>query len=160
MIFVDDKVRGPSNSRSTGTKLAARFPTMPIHIWDTDAQMGQDPLPIVGRLRTYRLALDVPEGQAQDVWERAAKLNHQRYVADIGPEPDPPPTRLPWGELDEFYRESNRRQVRNALWMVEQIAEHTWNTWGDPPRPLSAHDMAGLPPLQSWSGWASITTPQ
>jgi hypothetical protein len=148
VIFVDDKVRGPSNSRSTGTRLAARFPTMSIHIWDTDAQMAQDPLPIVGRLRTYRLALDVPEGQAQDVWERAAKLIHQRYVADIGPEPDPPPTRLPWAELDEFYRESNRRQVRNALWMVEQIAEHTWNTWGDPPKPLSVHDMSGLTAFQ------------
>ncbi|MGA9613474.1 MAG: hypothetical protein WBS15_18425 [Mycobacterium sp.] len=148
VIFVDDKVRGPLNSRSTGTRLAARFPTMPIHIWDTDAQMAQDPLPVVGRLRTYRLALDVPEGQAQDVWERAAKLIHQRYVADIGPQPTPPPARLPWAELDDFYRESNRRQVRNTLWMVEQIAEHTWNTWGDPPKPLSVHDMAGLTALQ------------
>jgi hypothetical protein len=148
VIFVDDKVSGPSNARSTGTRLAARFPRMPIYIWDIDAQMAQDPLPIVGRLRTYRLALDVPEGQAQDVWERAAKLIHQRYVADIGPEPNPPPARLPWAELDEFYRESNRRQVRNALWMVEQIAEHTWNTWGSPPKPLSLHDMAGLTALQ------------
>jgi hypothetical protein len=148
VIFVDDKVSGPSNARSTGTRLAARFPTMPIYIWDIDAQMAEDPLPIVGRLRTYRLALDVPEGQAQDVWERAAKLIHQRYVADIGPEPNPPPARLPWAELDEFYRESNRRQVRNALWMVEQIAEHTWNTWGNPPKPLSLHDMAGLTALQ------------
>ena len=148
VIFVDDKVSGPSNTRSTGTRLAARFPTMPIYIWDIDAQMAEDPLPIVGRLRTYRLALDVPEGQAQDVWERAAKLIHQRYVAEIGPEPNPPPARLPWVELDEFYRESNRRQVRNALWMVERIAEHTWNTWGDPPKPLSLHDMAGLTALQ------------
>jgi hypothetical protein len=148
VIFVDDKAHGPSTARSTGTRLAARFSTMPIYIWDIEAQMTEDPLPIVGRLRTYRLALDVPEGQAQDVWERAAKLIHQRYVADIGPEPNPPPARLPWAELDEFYRESNRRQVRNALWMVEQIAEHTWNTWGDPPKPLSLHDMAGLTALQ------------
>ena len=138
VIFVDDKAHGPSTARSTGTRLAARFPTMPIYIWDNDAQMAEDPLPIVGRLRTYRLALDIPEGQAQDVWERAAKLIHQRYVAGIGPEPNPPPARLPWAELDEFYRESNRRQVRNALWMVEQIAEHTWNTWGNPPKPLGA----------------------
>jgi hypothetical protein len=121
---------------------------MPIYIWDNDAQMADDPLPIVGRLRTYRLALDIPEGQDQDVWERAAKLIHQRYVADIGPEPDPPPARLPWEKLDEFYRESNRRQVRNALWMVEQIAEHTWNTWGRPPKPLGVHDMTGLTALQ------------
>ena len=91
VIFVDDKAHGPSTARSIGTRLAARFPTMPIYIWDNDAQMAEDPLPIVGRLRTYRLALDIPEGQAQDVWERAAKLIHQRYIADIGPEPNPPP---------------------------------------------------------------------
>ena len=148
VIFVDDKASGQLNARSTGTRLAARFPTMPIYIWDSDAQMAQDPIPIVGRLRTYRLALDVPEGQAQDVWERAAELIHQRYVADLGPEPNPPPARLPWAELDEFYRGSNRRLVRNALWMVEQIAGHTWNTWGDPPKPLGVRDMAGLTALQ------------
>ncbi|MFZ3319068.1 hypothetical protein, partial [Mycobacterium sp.] len=148
VIFVDDRARGPSDARSTGTRLAARFSTMPIYVWDNDAQMGDDSSPIVGRLRTYRLALDVPEGQAQDVWERAAKLIHQRYVASLGPDPNPPPARLPWAELDEFYRESNRRQVRNALWMVEQIAEHTWNTWGKPPSPLAAHDMVGLTALQ------------
>jgi hypothetical protein len=148
VIFVDDKAHGSSTARSTGTRLAARFPTMPIYIWDNDAQMVEDPLPIIGRLKTYRLALDIPEGQAQDVWERAAKLIHERYVASIGPEPNPPPARLPWADLDEFYRESNRRQVRNALWMVEQIAEHTWNTWSDPPRPLGASDMLGLTALQ------------
>jgi hypothetical protein len=148
VIFVDDRARGPSDARSTGTRLAARFPTMPIYVWDNDAQMADDSSPIVGRLRTYRLALDVPEGQAQDVWERAAKLIHQHYVASMGPDPNPPPARVPWAELDEFYRESNRRQVRNALWMVEQIAEHTWNTWGKPPTPLGAHDMVGLTALQ------------
>jgi hypothetical protein len=147
-IFVDDRSRGQSDARSTGTRLAARFPTMPIYIWDNEAQTPDDPFSIVGRLRTYRLALDVPEGQAQDVWERAAKLIHQRYVASMGPDQNPPPSRLPWAELDEFYRDSNRRLVRNALWMVEQIAEHTWNTWGDPPTPLGANDMVGLTPLQ------------
>jgi hypothetical protein len=55
---------------------------------------------------------------------------------------------LPWQDLDPFYRESNRRLVRNALWMVEQIAEHTWNTWGNPPEPLSLQDMAGLTALE------------
>lgn len=148
VIFVDDKAHGPSTARSIGTRLAARYPAMPIYIWDNDARMAEDPMPIVGRLRTYRLALDIPEGQPQDVWERAAKLIHERYVASIAPEPNPPPARLPWNELDEFYRESNRRLVRNALWMVEQIAEHTWNTWGSPPAPLSLRDMAGLTPLQ------------
>jgi hypothetical protein len=148
VIFVDDKAHGPSTARSIGTRLAARFPTMPIYIWDNDAQMAEDPLPIVGRLKTYRLALDIPKGQAQDVWERAAKLIHERYVAGIEPEPSLSPARLPWADLDEFYRESNRRLVRNALWMVEQIAEHTWNTWGKPPAPLGLHDMVGLTALE------------
>jgi hypothetical protein len=148
VVFVDDEAHGPSNARSIGTRLAARYPTMPIYIWDNDAQMAEDPLPIVGRLRTYRLALDIPEGQAQDIWERAAELIHRRFVASIEPEPNPPPARLPWEDLDPFYRESNRRLVRNALWMVEQIAEHTWNTWGSPPQPLSLQDMAGLTALQ------------
>jgi hypothetical protein len=147
VIFVD-RADGPSTARSTGTRLAARYPTMPIYIWDNDAQMAEDPVPIVGRLRTYRLALDIPEGQAQDIWERAAKLIHQRYVAGLEPEPSPPPARLPWKDLDPFYRESNRRLVRNALWMVERIAEHTWNTWGSPPPPLSVQDMTGLTALQ------------
>ena len=147
VIFVDDTHK-PSGARSTGTRLAARYPTMPIYIWDNDAQMAEDQLPIVGRLRTYRLALDIPEGHAQDMWERAAKLIHQRYIAGIEPEPNPPPARLPWKDLDPFYRESNRRLVRNALWMVERIAEHTWNTWGSPPPPLSVQDMTGLTALQ------------
>jgi len=148
VIFVDDNVRGPSFARSAGTRLAARYPTMPIYIWDVDAQMAEDPLPIVGRLRTYRLALDVPEGQAQDVWERAAELIHERYVASLPKQSKPSPARLPWDQLDEFYRESNRRQVRNALWMVEGLAGHTWNTWGNPPKPLSVHDMANLNALE------------
>lgn len=148
VIFVDEKARGPSNARSTGTRLAARFPTMPIYIWDTDARVADDPLPIVGRLRTYRLALDIAEEEAHDVWERAAKLIHERYVASLPPDSPRSAASLPWAELDEFYRESNRRLVGNALWMVEQIAEHTWNTWGDPPKPLRAQDMVGLTPLQ------------
>ena len=55
---------------------------------------------------------------------------------------------VPWTELNEFYRGSNRRQVRNALWMVEQIAGHTWNTWGSPPAQLSGSEMAELAPLE------------
>ena len=32
--------------------------------------------------------------------------------------------------------------------MVEQIAGHTWNTWGSPPAQLSGRDMVGSPPLE------------
>jgi hypothetical protein len=147
VIFVDDQSRGPSGATSTGTRLAARIPTMPVYCWDSDARMADDPLAIVGGLRTYGLALDVPEGQAQDAWERAARLIHEHH-RHAGPAVTAFPARLPWAQLDEFWRGSNRRQVRNALWMVEQIAGHTWNTWGRPPTPLRVHDMVGLPPTE------------
>jgi hypothetical protein len=32
--------------------------------------------------------------------------------------------------------------------MVEQVAGHTWDTWGSAPAPLAKHDMADLPPLE------------
>ena len=147
-IFVDDPIGGSPGGPTTGTRLAARFPTMTVYSWDPDARMADDRLQIVGQLRTYRLRLDTPEGQAQDAWERAARLIHERYVAAIDPGTDRSAATLPWAQLDDFYRGSNRRQVRNALWMVEQIAGHTWNTWGSPSPLLSPGDMAGSPALE------------
>lgn len=147
-VFVDDWIRGPRGAATTGSRLAARFPTMPVYSWDPESRVSDKPVPIVGRLRTYRLMLEMPDGQAPDAWERAASLIHGRYLARLGPQPQPVPSRLPWNELDEFYRGSNRRQVRNALWMVEQIADHTWDTWGSAPAPLARGDMAELPPLE------------
>src|SRR5262249_20052609 len=55
---------------------------------------------------------------------------------------------LPWSELDEFYRESNRRQVRNALWMVESIGGHTWNVWDGSVDELPIINMRGHEPLE------------
>lgn len=147
-IFVDDPAHRVAGGLAPGTRLAARFPTMPVYSWDPGAQTADDRLPVVGQLRTYRPRLETPEGQAQDAWERAARLIHERYVATIGPGARQSPATLPWAQLDEFYRGSNRRQVRNALWMVEQIAVHTWNTWDSPPTPLVARDMAGRTPLE------------
>jgi hypothetical protein len=147
-IFVDDPAHRSSGGLAPGTRLAARFPAMPVYSWDPDALTADDRLQIVGRLRTYRPRVDTPEGQAQDAWERAARLIHERYVTTLSPGAIQSPAALPWAQLDEFYRGSNRRQVRNALWMVEQIAGHTWNTWDSPPTPLLARDMVGRTPLQ------------
>lgn len=122
VVFVD----GPWDP-TTATRLAARFPRVPIFAWDPKASIAAEAVPIVGQLRNYRLGMDLPRGQAQDNFERAAMLIHERYASET--DRDTPATK-PWHELDEFYRESNRRQVRNALWMVEQLAGHTWNTWG------------------------------
>ncbi|MEE3064081.1 MAG: RyR domain-containing protein [Actinomycetota bacterium] len=142
VIFVD------VHAGTTAARLAARFPDMPIYASDLNTSITDDSIQVVGRLQSYSLVLDTQEGQVQDAWERAARLIHERYVATIDPSWTRGPASVPWAELNEFYRGSNRRQVRNALWMVEQIAGHTWNTWGSPPQQLSGSEMAELTPLE------------
>jgi hypothetical protein len=137
-----------THAATTGTRLAARFPEMPVYTSDLNTDIADDSIQVVGLLQSYSLVLDTREGQVQDAWERAARLIHERYVATIDPEAPRSPAAMAWAELNEFYRGSNRRQVRNALWMVEQIAGHTWNTWGSPPAQLSGRDMADAPPLE------------
>ncbi len=132
---------------TTGTRLAARFPDMRVYTSDLNSSIADDSIQVVGMLQSYSLVLDTREGQVQDAWERAARLIHERYLSTIDPETPRSPAAMPWAQLNEFYRGSNRRQVRNALWMVEQIAGHTWNTWGSTPPQLSGRDMEGLPPL-------------
>ncbi len=142
VIFVDlSPTPGSGVDTTTGTRLASRFPAITIYVWDPGARASDDRPPVVGQLRTYRLAMDLPDGQAQDNWERAAMLTHERYAS--GTKRDTPAT-LPWAQLDDFYKESNRRQLRNVLWMVEDKAGHTWNTWGNPPDELSLSSLAGL----------------
>ncbi|OBI83404.1 RyR domain-containing protein [Mycobacterium asiaticum] len=140
-----------THTATTGTRLAARFPEMPVYTSDLNTSIDDDSIQVVGLLQSYSLVLDTREGQVQDAWERAARLIHERYVATIDPSWPRGPASVPWIELDEFYRGSNRRQVRNALWMVEQIAGHTWNTWGSPPEQLSGRDMADSAPLEQLS---------
>ncbi|MEE6175138.1 hypothetical protein [Mycobacterium sp. 050134] len=137
-----------AHSATTGTRLAARFPEMLVYVSDLNTNLADDSIQVVGMLQSYSLVLDTREGQVQDTWERAARLIHERYVSTIAAAAPRTPATQPWAKLGEFYRGSNRRQVRNALWMVEQIAGHTWNTWGSPPPQLSGHHMAGLPPLE------------
>ena len=141
VILVDSD---SSIDTTTGTRLAARFPEMPVYAWDPGAGASEDRVPIVGRLRTYRLALDVAEGQAHDAWERAAMLIHTNWVKDTAH--NTPATR-PWPQLDEFYRESNRRLVRNILWMAEDKGEHTWSSGGTPAE-ASAAELRGLAPTE------------
>lgn len=142
VIFVD------AHAATTAARLAARFPEMPIYASDLNTSVNDDSIQVVGRLQSYSLVLDTQEGQVQDAWERAARLIHERYVSTIDPSWTRGPASVPWADLNEFYRGSNRRQVRNALWMVEQIAGHTWNTWGSPPAQLSGSEMAELAPLE------------
>jgi len=137
-----------AHTATTATRLAARFPDMPVYATDLNTSIADDSIQVVGMLQSYSLVLDTREGQVQDSWERAARLIHERYVTTLDPAAPRSPAALPWAELNEFYRGSNRRQVCNALWMVEQIAGHTWNTWGSPPAQLSGRDMADSQPLE------------
>jgi hypothetical protein len=144
VIFVDSKGSADDDT-AIGTRLAARFPSTPVYAWDPQAQVTDARIPLIGRLRSFRLAMDLPAGQAQDAWERAAMLVHERYASEAGH--DSPATR-PWAELDEFYRGSNRRQVTNALRLVEEYGGHTWTRWGTGEDDLKTADLAGLAPLE------------
>ena len=125
VIFVDaDPLFGARIDPTLGTRLAMRFPDLVIFAWNPNAAGTGSARSSLGQLRTYGLTMDLPSGRAHDAWERAAMLIHERYRTAVG---GTSPARLPWAELDEFYRGSNRRQVRNALWIVEQIGGHTWN---------------------------------
>jgi hypothetical protein len=151
-VIVVENLGSATVDATLGTRLAARFPWLPILAWDPNARELRDVPAIVGQLQTFRLALDTPSGQAQDGWERAARLIHQHYVAHLDPPSanDAPVSEAikPWAELNEFYRESNRRQLRNALWMVEKVAGHTWDTFGGYPEPPTSTEDDDSGPLQ------------
>ena len=127
IIITEALINSADGDATLGTRLASRFPDVPIFMGNPVARALQDAVPIVGQLQTYRLAMDIPSSQAQDAWERAAMLIHERYASQTNRSS---PADAPWAQLDEFYRGSNRRQVRNALWMVEHIAGHTWDRFG------------------------------
>ena len=78
------------------TMLAARLPEIPIYAFSPDAPESLDVPAIIGRLRTYRLSMDLPAGHSQDVWERAARLIHNRYVARFG---GTSPAARPWDRV-------------------------------------------------------------
>lgn len=129
-----------------GTRLAASHPTMPIYMYDPAARIDAERLPVAGELRTYRLGMALPDGHAHDNFERAAMLIHERYASTQADRTTP--TAQPWDRLSGFYQGSNRRQLRNALWMVEKIAGHTWNTAdgsGDRVSPESLHELDAVP---------------
>ncbi|MHC9291255.1 RyR domain-containing protein [Mycobacterium sp. LTG2003] len=158
VILVDsDPIGGSSIDSSTGTRLAAQLPTVPIYAWDpkshdwgagghsTADQTGDDEPFLVGRLRTFGLSMDLPTGQAQDAWERAARLIHSRYAATVS---TPSPATVPWHELDPFYQGSNRRLVLNALWIVRTHGGHTWDTWGSATESATPSGFADMAPMK------------
>lgn len=149
VIFVDpDPIAGAAFDSTTATRLAARFRTTPIYAWEPEARTAGQRDTTIGQLRTFRLALHLPDDQASDRWERAAMLIHSRYAASAGV--GTTPATQPWSALDPFYKDSNHLLVKHMLRIVEDIGEHTWNTWSGPaPRHVSIpHDAPPLDQLQ------------
>ena len=89
--------------------------------------------------------MELEKGAPQDVWERAAELIHEHYSAGRD---RTKPTARPWNQLDPFVKHSNRRQVLNALWMVETIADHTWNSLESGAAEQLPEDFDQLAPLR------------
>ena len=69
-------------------------------------------------------------------------LIHERFASSRADRTEP--ASLPWERLSDFYKGSNRRQLVNALWMVEQIAGHTWRTGDRPPDHVSPESLREL----------------
>ena len=139
LVLVDEGSGGGLDS-TIAVRMAARFGELRIYRWDPQARLSDSKIAVTGRLYAFPLTLDAADDGAHDRWERAAMLIHERYAAQVTKKG---PATRPWAELAEFYRESNRRQVTNALWMVEEIAGHTWTSFGsveDSPPPGDAAD--------------------
>lgn len=122
-----------------GTQLGIRLPALPVFEADSAAITATATTPTVGALVSFGLSLATPQA---DAWERAARLIHERYRRR-----HPGAARaVPWEELPEFYRQSNRRQlgvVRHELaalgrtWRPSAAdPDHTATLDADPHRPI------------------------
>ena len=124
-----------------GTRLAARFPAMLIYAWDPNARHQED------RALLWVGCAPLASGWiCQPVWRRipgSGSEAHPRALRRQVRRRDrpPDPATLPWAVLDEFHRESNRRQVRNILWIVEAMGGHSWNSAASQAAPPPESDM-------------------
>ena len=126
-----------------GTRLAARFPDLRIYEASTSAtELAESS--IVGQLYPFPINMELDPDAPQDVWERAAELIHEHYSQERDRSL---PEARPWKDLDPFIKQSNRRQVTNALWVVDKKANHTWSTLETPPAPPLPANFADMKPL-------------
>ena len=123
-----------------GTRLVSRFPDLRVYKASPTAAAVAD-FSIIGRLYTFPINMDLDVDAPQDVWERAAKLIHEYYIRGITDDKERTPATQHWEDLDPFYQQSNRRQVVNALWMVED-AGYSWNSLESPPAPTLPENFA------------------
>lgn len=122
-----------------GTQLGIRLPTLPV--FEAGGAAATAESPTVGSLVTFGLSLATPRA---DAWERAARLIHERYRRR-----HPGAARaVPWEELPEFYRQSNRRQlgvVRRELTALGR----TWRPSSAEPDDVAALDADPHRPIES-----------
>jgi hypothetical protein len=137
-------VLGDTTMESTATRLASRLPKLTVYVASSVSTSLVD-LAIVGQLYNFPINMELDKHAPQDVWERAAELIHENFSAK---KDRTKRNAKPWAELDPFFRQSNRRQVHNTLWMVETIANHTWNSLeADSAEPLP-EDFEQMSPLK------------
>lgn len=125
LVFTDPS----TEHRRMATRLALRFPDLKIYQASAVAETLTN-TSVIGHLYTYPITMELDHDAPQDVWERAAELIHEVYSKTT--ERDTPTTEA-WKDLHPFVRGSNRRQVLNALWMVEKLTDLTWDSLQSPP---------------------------
>ena len=117
-------VLGDPLLETEGTRMASRFPRLRVYMASAVTRSLVN-FSIVGRLYGFPINMELERDAPQDAWERAAELIHEHYSS--GRDRTRRNAR-PWKDLDPFFKQSNRRQLLNTLWMVETIADHTWNS--------------------------------
>lgn len=117
-------ILGDATLEVEGTRLASRFPTLRVYPASV-ASMSLVDVSIVGHLYNFPIDMELDPDAPQDVWERAAELIHESWRAKADPDN---PANVPFKELDDFRKQSNRRQLLNALRMVEELGGQSWNS--------------------------------
>ena len=119
-------VFGDPSMETEGTRLEARYPELRVYVASTVATALVD-FSLVGHLYSFPINMELDTDAPQDV---GGQLIHEHY--SMGKDRTRRATK-PWKDLDPFFKGSNRRVVLNALWMVEKLADHTWNSFDSGP---------------------------
>jgi hypothetical protein len=120
------------------SRLGATYPGLLVYARHAEVGgLGQDPL--LAQVRAFGSTLDAGQGRPVDNWERIGRLSHEEYVRK-NPAPPGDPARLPWSDLDAFYRDSNVRQVLTVLGSAVEVGR-SWGAMPTSATPLSAEQL-------------------